>query len=513
MLIDQILEGVALAISWQSLLAIVIGVAAGQVLGAIPGLTASMAVALLIPYSFYFEPWIGIPMLLGMFKGSLFGSSTTAILIRTPGTPAASATVLDGYPLAQQGKGAKAIKMALYSSVFGDTFSDICLIFFASLLALVALSFGPGEYTLLIALALTSLGMLSSTPAWKGLIAMLAGVTIGLIGLDPMTASERLTFGNPELEEGIGLIPMLIGFLAVSEVFRQMGGSLQTLAGRAISYSAKREDNRVSWAEFKACVPVLFRSSGIGTIIGAMPGLGSTVAAFIAYGQARRTSKTPEMFGKGALEGVAAPEAANNAVSGANLIPLLAFGIPGDIAAALMLSAFMIQGIDVGPLAFSESAVPLYAIYAALLLANVVNLVLGLFMVHVAKFAFSVPQRLLLASVLIIASAGSYALRGSLFDVQMVFVFGLLGLIMVRFGFPTVPLLIGFILMPILEENLRTVLLLATTYDAGLLFVFQRPAFLTMSLLLATGIAWYLCRRWWQRQQQSAPLPSPPADS
>ena len=349
---DQILEGIGLALTWQSLLAVVLGVAAGQVLGAIPGLTASMAVALLIPYSFYFDPWVGIPMLLGMFKGSLFGSSVTAILIRTPGTPAASATVLDGYPLAQAGKGAKAVKMALYSSVFGDTFSDVCLIFFASALALVALQFGPAEYTLLIVLALGSLGMLSSRPIWKGLVATLVGVMIGIIGLDPITATERLTFGNPELEEGIGLIPMLIGFLAVSEVFRQMGGSNGDLSAQAMRYSPRREDNRVSWLEFKGCIPVLFRSSAIGTAIGSMPGLGSTVAAFIAYGEARRTSAKPEQFGKGSLEGVAAPEAANNAVSGANLIPFLAFGIPGDIAAALILGALMVQGVTVGPPAF-----------------------------------------------------------------------------------------------------------------------------------------------------------------
>ena len=492
---DPIVEGIGLALTWQSLLAVVLGIAAGQILGAIPGLTASMAVALLIPYSFYFDPWVGIPMLLGMFKGSLFGSSVTAILIRTPGTPAASATVLDGYPLAQAGKGAKAIKMALYASVFGDTFSDVCLIFFASVLALVALKFGPAEYTLLIVLALGSLGMLSSRPVWKGLVATLVGVTIGIIGLDPITATERLTFGNPELEEGIGLIPMLIGFLAVSEVFRQMGGSNTELSSKAIRYSRKREDNRVSWPEFRGCVPVLFRSSAIGTAIGAMPGLGSTVAAFIAYGEARRTSRKPEGFGKGALEGVAAPEAANNAVSGANLIPLLAFGIPGDIAAALILGALMVQGVNVGPLAFSQNPMPIYAIYAALIMANLVNLVIGLGMLHVARFAFSVPRRLLLASVLAIAAAGSYALRGSLFDVQLVFVFGVAGYLMMRHGFPPVPLLIGFILMPLLEENLRTVLLLAPTYDAHILFVFKRPAFLALLAIMGSAIAFVLWRR------------------
>ena len=505
---DLIIEGLSLSLSWESLIAIFLGVAAGQILGAIPGLTASMAVALLIPYSFYFSPWIGIPMLLGMFKGSLFGSSTTAILIRTPGTPAASATVMDGYPLAQQGKGAKAIKMALFASVFGDTFSDICLIFFASLLAMVALMFGPAEYTILIGMALLSLGMLSSRPAWKGLVAMLLGVVIGTIGLDPITATERLTFGNPELEEGIGLIPMLIGFLAVSEVFRQMESSLADLSGKAIEYSKKREDNRVSWAELKSCIPVMFRSSALGTVIGAMPGLGSTVAAFLAYGEARRTSKKPEEFGKGSLEGIAAPEAANNAVSGANLIPLLAFGIPGDIAAALILSAFMIQGINVGPLAFSENPVPLYAIYGALIMANLVNLFLGFGLVHVAKIAFAIPRRLMLASVLVIASAGSYALRGSLFDVQMVFVFGILGFAMIRFGFPTVPLLIGFILTPLLEENLRTVLLLASTYDENLMFVFTRPAFNVLVFLIAVILALVAWRRIRMRRMNLPPTDS-----
>jgi putative tricarboxylic transport membrane protein len=503
---DLILEGIGLALTWQSLLAVVLGVAAGQILGAIPGLTASMAVALLIPYSFYFDPWVGIPMLLGMFKGSLFGSSTTAILIRTPGTPAASATVLDGYPLAQQGKGAKAIKMALYASVFGDTFSDVCLIFFAGALALVALQFGPAEYTLLIVLALGSLGMLSSRPAWKGLVATLIGVMIGMIGLDPMAATPRLTFGNPELEEGIGLIPMLIGFLAVSEVFRQMSGSAQDLSARAIRYSDKREDNRVSWPEFVRCVPTLFRSSAIGTAIGAMPGLGSTVAAFIAYGEARRASRTPERVGKGGLEGIAAPEAANNAVSGSNLIPLLAFGIPGDIAAALILSALMVQGVTVGPLAFSQNPTPIYAIYAALILANLVNLVLGFGLVKIAAFAFSVPRRLLLASVLVVAAAGAYALRGSVFDVQLVFVFGVAGYLMMRFGFPPVPLLIGFILMPLLEENLRTVLLLASTYDQHLLFVFERPAFVALLALMGSAIgfvAWRRRRRGWAGRADS----------
>ncbi len=484
----------ALALTPEALVAVVVGLVAGQVLGAIPGLTASMAVALLVPFTYYLEPWIGIPMLLGMFKGSLFGSSMTAILVKTPGAPAAAATVLDGYPLAQRGQGVKAMKMALYASVFGDSFSDVCLILAAGALATVALSFGPPEYMLLTAFALIVLGALTGKSLWKGLFAVLLGMVIGMIGLDPITATPRLTFGSLELEEGIGLIPMLIGFLAVSEVLGQMDEPVRVLAGRALTFSRLAADNRVSWSEFKSCVPTLFKSSALGTLIGAMPGLGSTVAAFLAYGEAKRSSRNPQAFGKGALEGIAAPEAANNAVSGANLIPLLAFGIPGDIAAALIMGAFLVQGITLSPLVFRENPVEIYAIYTALLMANLFNLGLGHLFIRVAQGVVATPKRLLYPSVIVIASAGAYALRGSLFDIQLVFLFGVLGYAMAKLAFPTVPLLIGFILMPILEENFRVTLLLASSHDLHLAFMLQRPAFVCLVAIMAAAV-YLLARR------------------
>ena len=490
---ENILAGISLATTPEAFVAIIVGLIAGQILGAVPGLTASMAVALLVPYTFYLEPWVGIPMLLGMFKGSLFGSSVTAILVKTPGAPAAAATVLDGYPLAQQGKGVKAMKMALYASVFGDAFSDICLIVAAGALAAVALKFGPPEYTLLTGFSMLTISALAGPSLWRGIFAVCLGMIVGMIGLDPIAATPRLTFGYAELEEGVGLIPMLIGILAVSEALRQMEQPVHLLANRAVVFSKERADNRVSWAEFKSCLPTITKSSGMGTLIGAMPGLGATIAAFLAYGEAKRSSKNPEKFGKGALEGVAAAEAANNAVSGSNMIPLLAFGIPGDIAAALIMGAFLIQGITLGPVVFQDNPVEIYAIYTAMLVANFFNLILGHGLIRIARQMVGVPKRLLFPTVLVIASAGAYALRGSVFDIQLVFLFGALGFGMAKLRIPTVPMLIGFILMPILEENLRITLLLSSSHDLNIGFVLQRPAFL--SLLAIMGMAVFLLLR------------------
>ncbi len=503
-MLDSVLAGISLAFHVNSLIAIVVGVAVGQVLGAIPGLTASMAVALLIPFTFYFDPWVGIPMMLGMFKGSLFGSSLTAILLRTPGAPAAAATVLDGGPLADQGKGGKAMHTALTASVFGDTFSDICLILASGVLAAIAIRFGPGEYVLLIAFSLLTLATLSGKSAWKASVATLLGVMFATIGLDPMLGTERLTFGELDLYDGLGLIPVLIGMLAMSEVFTQMRKPLTHLATSTVEFSRRREDNRLSWREFRALLPCLTRSSVIGTIVGALPGLGATVAAFLAYNDARRVSKTPETFGKGSLEGVAAPEAANNAVSGSNMIPLLAFGIPGDVAAALILGAFLIQGITPGPVAFQADPVPLYAIFTAMLLANGVNFGIGKAFIPVVKRIVGVPKRLLFPGVLIIASAGAYAIRGALFDVQLTLLAGALGYALLRFGFPLVPLLIGFILTPILEKSLRQTVLLVSAAGGWLEYLASRPVLMVLIALFAVIAVMMLRKRLAFVQQSSA---------
>ena len=398
----------------------------------------------------------------------------------------------------------------LFASVFGDAFSDICLIIGAGSLAAIAIRFGPSEYVILILFALLSLVSLNRGSSWKGIVSILLGVLIGCIGLDPISGTERLTFGNAELFDGIGLIPMLIGFLAISEVFTQLEQPLRNLAQKALTFSSRPEDNRLSAAERRALLPTLFRSSAIGTITGALPGLGSTVAAFIAYNEARRTAKNPEEFGRGSLHGIAAPEAANNAVGGANLIPLLAFGIPGDVAAALILGALLIQGITPGPLAFRDNPVPIYAIFAAMLLANAVNYIVGLVFIPLAKRMVAVPKRLLFPAVLIIASAGAYAMRGSLFDVQLMYIFGILGWLMGKMRFPAVLLLIGFILAPILERSGRQTLILVDAADGWIPFVASRPMLMGLLAILAVLMVLIVRQRIAMRHYS---LPQPPTNS
>jgi putative tricarboxylic transport membrane protein len=500
---DSIIDGIVLAFSWKAIIAIIAGLIMGQLLGAIPGLTATMGAALLVPYTYYFEPWVGIPMLLGMFKGTFFGSSITAVLVKTPGTPAAAATALDGYPLAQKGKGGKALQCSLYASIFGDTFSDLVLIFSSAPLAAIAVRFGPPEFTLLVLFSLLTLSSLAGAQPWKGLISMGIGVIFGLVGEDPIAGIPRLDFGVAELTDGFALVPTLIGFLAVSEVFLQLEKPVQQLAVETVSFSDRREDNRISWHEFRGLLKTLFRSSSLGTFIGAMPGLGATVAAFLSYNEAKRTSKNPEDFGKGALEGIAAPEAANNAVSGSNLIPLLAFGIPGDVTAALILGALLIQGITPGPLVFRKNPLEIYAIFTCLILANLLNLFIGKTFIRLSKHVVTIPKRLLFPAVLIIAAAGAYGTRGTSFDIIVVMGFGVLGYGMSKVEIPPIPLLIGFILAPILENSLRQSLLIAYSEGSHFFFLFKRPMFLTLLIIITMLVLLLFGRRIKLREQST----------
>lgn len=477
---ESIVEGMLLVLTWKGILAVAGGVCAGLILGAIPGLTAAMAIALLVPLTFYTPIWISVPLLLGMLKGSFFGGSISAILIRTPGTPAAAATVLDGYPLAQQGKSGKALKMALYSSVFGDTFSDICLVLVAGMLARIALKFGPPEYTLLIAFSLLLIGGVSGKSITKGIITAGIGLLISCIGMDPLKGHSRLIFNSIELLDGIQLVPMLIGLLAVSEILLQMSRSKTDMHESIVPISQNPADNRVSWAEFCACVPTLIKSSVIGTIIGALPGLGGTVAAFLSYGEAQRSSKNRSLFGKGALEGIAAAESANSAVCGANMIPLLAFGIPGDVTAAIILGAFLMQGITPGPLIFREVPVAIYAIYTGLLLGNIFNMLFGYSFLRLTSYFVRIPKRILFPCVLVTAVAGSYGFRHSMFDVKTMVVFGIIGYVLSKLEYPLVPMIIAFILGPILESSLRRTLLIIKS-EGSVLFLLQRPLFIVLS--------------------------------
>lgn len=447
--------------SWENLLAIVAGVTFGIIVGATPGLTTSIGMAIALPLTFYMSPVAAISFLIGINKGGVYGGSVSAILLRTPGTLAAVTTVFDGYPLAQKGKAGKALKMAIDASVIGDGFSDLVLIFSAPLFASLALKMGPPEICVLMLFALTFVAGLSGRSLYKGFIAAALGFLFATVGIDPIVGTPRFTFGIFELRRGISLLPALIGLFAISEILIQGERKLVDLGKSVLRFSRNPDDNRVTLEDMKTCGMTILRSSIIGTFVGALPGLGSSVAAALSYGVARKMSKRPELFGKGSLEGVAACEAGNNATVGATYIPLLTLGIPGSVPAAVLLGGLMIQGITPGPLIFQKQAHLIYPIFGLMLVANLINLFLGnigaRFFLHIAK----IPRRIIFPILTLVCITGVYTINNSLLDIKLMIVFGLLGYLLRKLDFPLLALLLGFILEPHFEVSLRQSLLMS----------------------------------------------------
>ncbi|MBA4690551.1 MAG: C4-dicarboxylate ABC transporter permease [Pseudomonas sp.] len=452
---DQILEVLSLFLSVENILMIALGVVIGVVIGAIPGLTATMAVALALPFTFGMEPVTAILLLVGIYKGGMYGGSITAILIRTPGSPASASTLLDGYPMAQKGEAKKALSMALYASCIADFISNLSLIFLAGYLAKLALSFGPPEYFWLICFSLTIIISVSGDSVMKGLIAAALGVILALVGMDPVYGTERLTFDNYNLMDRINFIPLLIGLFAIPEILEFYLSRAREHIQTAVSGAD------VTWQELKGSMRSIIRGSFIGVIIGAIPGTGATAASFISYSEARRNSPNRDNFGKGEIEGVAAAEAGNNAVAGATMIPLLSLGIPGDVITAIILGAFMIHGLTPGPILFQENMNLIYALFCGIMLSSVVLFGTGKLAIRYFSRIADVPKQILFPIVLMFCIYGAYAVNNSTFDIAVMLVFGVVGFIFNRTGFASAPFLIGFILGPMLEDNFRRSLLIS----------------------------------------------------
>lgn len=479
---EMILAGLMDSLNPVSLFFVFAGVAVGVAIGAIPGINGPMAIALFIPLTYYMSPLAAIGFLVGLNKGAFFGGAISAVLLRTPGTPEAAATTWDGYPLTQQGKGEKALRMALYSSVTGDVFSTTLLVLIAAPLASVALYMGPSEMFALISVALTVVAGIGTKSISRGLIAAALGLLIGMIGTEPVTALPRLTFGIYQLESGLSLIPVAIGLLAFSEILMQLERHVRNIGSNecVTSFSKRKEDRYVSWKEYKETLRTLLRSSLIGVGVGAMPGLGAPVASFLSYDRAQKKSKTPEEFGKGKLEGIAASEAANSAVVGASLIPLFVLGIPGNLAVAMLMGAFMIHGMMPGPLLFQENAQLMYGIFGSLIIASLFLLVIGRFGMPLFCKAVQIPSTILYPIVIFTTIMGAYLGQSSLFDIKVMLVFGVLGYFMRKFDFSYVALLIGFILVPEWERSLQQVVIISQ-FDTFMFF--RRPiAMLLMGL-------------------------------
>jgi len=441
-------------------MAIALGVFGGIAIGALPGLTATMSVAILTPITFAMNPMTGISMLLGVFCGGIYGGSITAILIRTPGTPAAIATVFDGYPLAQKGMAGQALAMALFASFCGGMISAFILIFSAPILAKIALEFGPPEYFGLTVFGISIIASVSGRRLIKGLIAGVFGLFLSTVGMDPVTGVPRFTFGATAMLSGFSLIPVLIGIFATSEVFYQ---AVITQHGKG-KITLKEDTIRGIFIPLSLIGKNflnIIRSSLIGTFIGVVPGTGGGIAAFIAYAEAKRSSKYPEKFGTGVIEGVAAAEAANNATTGGALIPMLTLGIPGDPVTAVLIGAFMIQGLLPGPLLFQQQGRIVFALFAGLLIANIMMLGMGFLGLRFFAKIIKVPMSVLSPTILCLCFVGSYAVANNMVDVAVMLALGMVGFFMGRHDFPGAPIVIAFILGPLIEKSLRQSLTLS----------------------------------------------------
>jgi len=435
---------------------VAVGVTLGYVLGALPGLGKATGVAVAIPLTLYLEPVAALGMLIGIAKGSAAGSAVSAILLNTPGEPSSAPTALDGYPLARQGKAQKALKMGLFASVIGDFVSTMILIGLAAPLASYALLIGPVELCAILLFSLTFVGGLSGGSLTKGLIAAAFGVFFATVGLEPETFIPRMTFGLLELEDGIALVPMAIGMLAVAEMTLQAGNmrALDVEAAR-ISEGARREDRVVLASEWRRCVPVIARGTLIGSAVGILPGLGASVGSFLSYGATRRASATPEKYGTGMIEGVAAAESADNAVVPSSLVPLFALGIPGSVIAAILIAAFILHGLTPGPLMFKQQPRLVADVYASMICASLIMLVIGYTGQRIFAQVIKVPLRLIIPGVLLLCSVGAYLETGSVFSIYVMLFFALIGFFARKLDFSFVTFLIGFVIGPSLELTFR----------------------------------------------------------
>lgn len=480
------------AFALTTLAAVISGVLLGYLIGVIPGISRPTALAVAIPITFYLTPIAAVAFLVAISKASGAGGAITAILLNTPGEPSSAATCLDGYPLSRQGKGEKALKISLYASVIGDVLATAVLILIAEPIARIALRIGPIELVTILLFALTSIAALSGPSLTKGLIAGVLGLFLATVGLDIETATPRLTFGFIELYDGIPVIAVVVGMLGMAEMLIQFGRhfAVAEAAGVEARAAAAPEDRAVSWAEFRRCLPTMLRGSGIGTVAGILPGLGATVASFLSYAAARRLSRHPDEFGKGALEGVAAAESADNATVPASLIPLFALGIPGSVGAALLIGAFTIHGITPGPRLFQENGPLVYGIFASMILTSVVVLVIGrVGLVGFARLA-QVPQTVIVPVVIFLCIAGAYIESNSMFGVYVMFFFAALGYFFRAFGFSVVAFLIGFLIGPMFELALRQSIIITRGDVTGLI---EHPFALIMLGVTALAV-WQLGR-------------------
>lgn len=496
-MLETLIDATLMLMRIDVILMIAAGMVLGILVGALPGFTTVMAMAIVLPISFFLEPILGIPFLIGVYKGGIFGGSIPAILVNIPGTGAAVATTLDGPAMTRNGQSRKALEIALVASAIGDFLSSFGTIVVIGLIAAIALMIGPPEIAAILILSLLVIVVSSSGSFLKGSVMLLIGMFIAMVGQDPIGAMVRFDFGFHPLQAGIDLLPLIIGLFAVPEILIAIERRQRSIDTKD---TARPEGERLRWGEFRRCLRTILRSTALGGVIGMIPGVGQVVAAFMGYSAAKNASGTPERFGKGELEGVAAPEAANNAVNGPTMVPLLTLGIPGDNITAILLGAFVAQGLRPGPQLFEEQGVLVYAILLSMLIACVLLLVIGYLLTPLFARVVTIDKAYLVPLMLLFAVAGTYVYRSNPMDLYFMIAFGVFGYISRKLSFDVTPLVMGFILLPPLEYAVGQSILLSRGDFLGYL-VGSRPITVAVLILTPILIFWMASR---QRKQTRA---------
>jgi putative tricarboxylic transport membrane protein len=457
-MLQYIAPATGLLFTLENILWINLGVFIGSVFAAIPGLSVILCVILFLPVTYSMTAIPGMMFLLGIYCAGGYGGSVSAILINTPGTPHAAATMLDGHPLSEKGRTKAALKIALYASTFGGIFSALMLLFLGPQVARVAAQLGTAEYFMVCVFGLTIIAGVSGKSMIKGLISACLGLLISCVGSDPMTSYDRFTFGVSRLYLGLDLAVCLIGLFALVEIMSKAEKRLDRLN---LDTTQIKDDGVITKAEYKRMARSVLLSSIIGVMVGIIPGTGASEASWFSYNTAKNMSKHPEEFGHGSVEGIAAAESANNAVTGATLIPLLTLGIPGDGTVAIMLSALMINGLNPGLSLFTTQGDIMYAIMLGLILVNIFMLLQGKFLTSLFAKVVSIPQEILTPIIVIFCFAGAYSVNENYFDVGIALIFGMLAWILRKLELPPVPILLGLVLGSMTETNFRRALLIS----------------------------------------------------
>lgn len=478
----NLLLGFSVSLDPMNLFYCFVGILLGQVVGVLPGLGSAATIALLLPITYYIPATSGIIMLAGIWYGSMYGGSITSILLRVPGEGTSVMTCLDGYEMARQGRAGPALGIAAFGSFIAGTAGVVGLMLLAPPLAEFALAFGPPEYFALMVLGLTLVSYLASKSVPKALCMAVVGLLLGTVGIDPVRSTERFSFGSLTLQGGIELIPMVIGLFGMAEVFLMLERRMRLEdVVQAPSGLMNLLPTRHDWRNSAGAIS---RGTLVGFVVGTLPGAGATISSFVAYSLEKRRSRQPERFGAGAIEGVAAPEAANNSATAAGFIPLLTLGIPGNVVTALMLGAFLLHGITPGPTLLAQKPEMFWGVVTSMYVGNLMLLVLNIPLIGLFTRVTRVPPSILASLIILFCLAGAYSVNNNPIDILVMVASGVVGYLMTKFGYDAAPLVLGFVLGPMLEIALRQSLILS---EGSFVILFSRPiAGLLLGLALLT---------------------------